>query len=319
MAHTWINPEVLINSTLGMLERELVLASFTWRDAEVHFTGNVGPRGDVVTIRVPARTKARELPWRSRTAEIQTDELHEGVVGVRMNRHAYNALDFLDEYYTLDIGDFGARVLEPQSRAVAEFIEGAISDTMSSAHYTKTVSLDPEGANRGYKALRQCRSFLNRNHVNLDNRFCIVGQDIEDAILDDDKLIAADTSGSTEVLREARLGRLAGFDVYVSQAIPPSEGYAFHRTAFPLVNRAPAIPRGAPYGAEGTHAGYALRYIRDYDPRYASERSLVSTFFGTGVNEDFVDPTKVAEDDPKHFVRGVKIVLGDAGDETPGG
>jgi hypothetical protein len=311
VAHTWINPEVLINSSLGVLEHELVLASFTWRDADVHFTGNVGPRGDVVNIRVPARTRARELPWRSRTAEIQTDELHEGLVGVRMNRHAYNAIDYLDEYNTLSIGEFGPRVLAPQSRAVAAFIDGAVATTMETAPYVETVTLDPQGLNRGYLALRKCRSFLNRNHVDMAGRFCIVGQDLEDAILDDPNLIAADSSGSTGVLREAHIGRLAGFDVYVSQAIPPAEGYAFHRTAFPLVNRAPAIPRGVSYGAEGTHAGYALRYVQDYDSRYARERSLVSTFFGTGYNEDFVDPMKVGEDDPKHFVRGVKIILGE--------
>lgn len=74
--------------------------------------------------------------------------------------------------------------------------------------------------------------------------------------------------------------------MYASNALPPDVGFAFHRTAYVLAMRAPAIPSGATFGATQTFQGLAMRWLRDYDFRNVQDRSLVDTFIGTSIVAD---------------------------------
>jgi hypothetical protein len=78
----------------------------------------------------------------------------------------------------------------------------------------------------------------------------VVGADIENLILKSDHLSRVDQSGSDAALRRAEMGRLAGFPIYVSNAIPANMAIAFHRTAYVLGMR-------APHGSGRRHFGSA--------------------------------------------------------------
>ena len=100
-------------------------------------------------------------------------------------------------------------------------------------------------------------------------------------------LSLVDQSGSDSALRDGTLGRIAGFTVVTSNAIEPDEGFAGHATAVAFGNVAPVVPDGAVAGASESYAGLAMRWIRDYDPNYLRDRSVVSAFAGaTSVEED---------------------------------
>jgi hypothetical protein len=132
-----------------------------------------------------------------------------------------------------------------------------------------------------------------------------VGTAVEEQILNDDRFIRYDSQGQAAVsaLQEARLGRIYGYDIIVSPLIRHGDAYLFHRTAFIMATRTPALPLGAVQaGAIASSPGqnFALRWLVDYDPTITSNRSLVDCYVGY---KAVTDPNNVG------FVRARKIHL----------
>lgn len=287
MANTFILPTKIASQALGLLEREIILPALVWRNAGGDFGGTAG---DTITLRVPARAQARTRalrgarPTTSEGAGIITmDDLAETSVDVTLDTAVYSAVPITDEELTLSITDFGAQIAEPQVRAVAEGIENAVAAEMTGATYASTITLNTTDP---YDSIVDARVALNKANVPMTDRYLVVGADFEGYILKSDELHQVDKSGSDSALRDATLGRLAGFSAVVSNALPPNVGFAFHRTAYVLGMRAPAIPAGATFGASRAGFGLAMRWIRDYDFRNVQDRSLFDTYIGTSVVAD---------------------------------
>ncbi|AUS31769.1 hypothetical protein C1M55_12060 [Rhodococcus qingshengii] len=307
MAHEFLKASTLVNASLGVLERELVLPALTWRDAEPHFQGAVGPSGDKVTIRLPGRTgAARELAWRTSARTIQTDDIREGSIEIKLDTYLYKATDLLDEELTLDVEPFGDRVLLPLTRSVAEGAEDRVAAAIENAAYIKNITI--AATDRGvYNALIDAREFLNSHHVPREGRVAVIGSAVETLALKDPTLVDVDRSGSSGALRDAALGKIGGFELFGTDNIDPKAIYVFHRTAFPAVFRAPKPARGVPFSESASYNGIALTYWEDYNSVNASDRAFVGTFFGVGVNLDPTDPTNPAG--AKQFVRGVRLTI----------
>jgi hypothetical protein len=291
VANTFIKGTKIADTALGLLEREIILPALVWRDAGGSFQGAAG---DTISIRVPARTQARTRalrgtrPTTSEGAGIITmDEMTETKVDVTLDTAVYSAVPITDEELALDISDFGAQIAEPQVRAVAEGIENAVAAEMTGATYATTLTLS---ATDPYDTIVDARVALNKANVPMSERVLVVGADMEGIFLKSDELHQADKAGSDSALRDATIGRLAGFNqVVVSNALPSNVGFAFHRTAYVLGMRAPAVPDGATYGASRNAFGLAMRWIRDYDFRNVQDRSLFDTYIGTNVVADGAD------------------------------
>ena len=287
MANAFLKAEKIANFSLGVLEREIVLPALVWRDAGGSFRGAAG---DTISIRVPARTTARTRTLRqsrgavgSQASEgqgiITMDELTETKVDVTLDTAPYSAVPITDEDLTLDIVDFGAQVAEPQVRAVAEAVENAVAAEMTGADYATTITMSTTDP---FDSIVDARVALNKQNVPMSERRLVVGADFEGLLLKSDELHQVDKAGSDSALRDAAIGRIAGFnDVVVSNALPSNVGFAFHRTAYVLSMQAPAVPEGATYGASRSAFGLAMRWIRDYDFRNVQDRSLFDTYIGT--------------------------------------
>jgi hypothetical protein len=230
------------------------------------------------------------------------DELTQTKVDVTLDTDVYNAIPVTDEELTLDIEDFGRDVLAPQVRAVAEGVENALVAEMTGATYATTLTLDNDDP---YKTFVDAHVALNKSNVPRTERFAVVGADLEAVILKSDHLAKVDQSGSEAALRRAQIGTLANFPIYVSNALPADEGYAFHRTAYVLGMRAPVVPDGATFGASRSAFGLAMRWLRDYDFRNVQDRSLVDTYIGTNHVAD--GPDGGDADTEPDFVRAVQI------------
>lgn len=101
----------------------------------------------------------------------------------------------------------------------------------------------------------------------------------------------AEQRGDTEGLREATIGRKFGFDSFETQkiAVPAQtsgnstteENVAFHRTAFALVTRTLALPRGAANAAIQSYKGLGLRVVIAYDNDQKQDVVSVDCLYGT--------------------------------------
>ena len=308
MANSFLKAEQIAAQALGLLRREMVLPRLITARPISDF---VGAKNDTVSIRVPAVLTARDYEWRTRTAPITVDDITETSVPVVLDTHLYHAGALTDEQMLLDIGNFGAQVLEPQTRAVAERMEDKIAAGMAAAPITEQITYTLSTGKPRDLAV-DARKLLNDANVPKGDRVLLVGSAIESQFLKDDHLTQVDTSGTSDALREAIIGRLAGFTVATSNAIGENEAYAFHRTAFAFVTAAPAVPDGVSMGERRTYEGVSMRWIKDYDTAYVRDRSVVSTFFGfSSIDDgpdtpDGQDPEGAGNTDPEN-VRAVKI------------
>lgn len=282
MANTFIKATQIANQALGLLQRDIVLPKLVWQNAVGDFTGAAG---DTVSLRVPARMDSRTRTLRDNTTGLTLDQLNEYKVDISLNTDVYNGIPLTDENLTLDIADFGAQVLAPQVRAVAEGVENAVANLMTGATYATTLTLDSTDA---WNTAIDCRNALNKAFVPMNDRFIVVGADVESKFLKSAHLNAYTGSGdlSQGVVQDAVIGRIAGMPVFVSMALPANYGYAFHRSAYVLSLRAPSIPAGVAYGASQSYQGLALRWIRDYDPFHQTDRSFINTWLGANVVAD---------------------------------
>lgn len=288
MANAFLKAEKIVNQGLGLLERELILPRLVTRYGAADF---VGAKNDTVNVKVPAILEAREYGWRNNRANpIYYDELEELSVPVALNKQPYSGVKITDEELTLDIDSWGEQVARPQIRAVAEKLESYIADAMVAADYAEDVDYDGDetGNISGiYKTLVEARQALNAANVPTSGRVAVLGADVEAAALLSPNLVNVDQSGSDSALREAVLGRIAGFTVIGGvNSIPGDFAVAFHPTAFAFANVAPQAPAGASASATGTYEGLALRWIRDYDANYLQDRSIYSSFAGAASVED---------------------------------
>jgi hypothetical protein len=299
MVNAFLKPETIVNTGLGILVRELVLGGLFTTLTKDDFKG---AKNDTVSFRIPAVLTAREYAWRNdRSSPIVIDDLTETKVDVTLNHDLYSAVKITDEQLTLDISDFGYQVLNPQLRAVGEAAEGIIATALAGATYNKEIDFIEGGTGKTgdpYLVAVEARKWLNRANVPQANRYLLLGADVEAAFLATDKLVKVNESGSDNALREAIIGRLAGFTVVVSNSIDPQAAYAVHSTAVVVGTVAPANPAGAVKSAANSYQGWAMRWLQDYDPTILSDRSIVSTFAGA---------TAVADGAATDVIRAVKI------------
>lgn len=309
MANEFIKAEKVVNTALGLLEREILLPGMVWRDAGGSFKG---VKNDTITIRLPAYMNARTRVLRAGT-NVTFDELDETSVDVTLDTDVFKGIKVTDEEMTLDIADFGMQVLNPAIASVARGIEDMVSAEMEGADYETTVLLDEDDP---YLGLVDARIALNNGRVPKNGRGLAVGSSVEAAILKSDRLSKFDQSGSDSALRDALIGKIAGFTAVSVDALAPDQAIAFHNTAFVLSLQAPVVPDGATWGHSESFQDLAMRVLKDYDPVTTSDRFLADVFAGTATVKDkgtldddgkFV-PSEDGEDDPI-LVRAVQCVL----------
>lgn len=314
MANQFVKPDKVVKQGLGLLQHELILSRLVQRRGIGDFKG---AKDDTINIRVASILKGREYEWRTRNSKITVDDLNQFVVPVKLDKHAYNAVKVTDEELTLDIDDWGEEVALPQIRAVAEKLEGYVATAMEDANYRHEVTYTPEPDNdndRSFsRALNAARKHLNTANVPQMGRKVLLGANVEEEVLNAGVLQDVDRSGSDGVLREARIGRLSGFDVIGNvNSVDPDFAVAFHPTAFVLGNVAPEVPKGVSRGAQMDYEGLAMRWINDYDSDILSDRSVYSSFAGASSVEDGrnLDPEASDEefgDLTEENVRAVRI------------
>lgn len=279
MAHTWVTQAPLVVKTaLNLFQRSIVLPALVYRDAEADFSGKTGT---VVNIKRPAlKATTTNVGMDASVRSVTGTSLTQTTFPLTIDEYPLNAVDLSDEELTFSVEDFSAEVLAPQIRGIVEYIEDALATHMVSATNAGQLTLAADGSDFLAK-VTNARKLLNNANVPQEGRVLVMGADVEELALNLAILTEADKSGSTGALRDAIIGRLRGFNVVFSNALPADVAIAMHPTAFSLVTRAPSVPQGVPYGASlSGEGGFALRHIQDYDSVKLVNRSVVGTYMG---------------------------------------
>ncbi|WJN63025.1 major head protein [Streptomyces phage phiScoe3] len=310
--HQIVKPEKLAATAVGMLEQELVIPNLFQKEGIDQFKG---ADNDTVSVKVEGVLPFHDYAFRNdRSAPIVFDEYKERKIAVTFGGNVYSAVKVTDEQNDFDLDDWG-KLLRPQVKAVGRGLQRRAVGTLLGQDYAVTIG-GAEANLRG--AIIEARRVLNKFNVPDDSRYLLVGSDFESALLSDEKLNLAQNVGDSEAesaLQTATITNRFGFKIVVDQTIPSDAAFAFAGSAFVFLSGAPSVPQSVPYGATQSFEGIALRWVRDYDPTYMQDRSVVNTYAGFRAVTDVLlgwDEAKNSEvvSVGEHFVRGIKLTLG---------
>jgi hypothetical protein len=182
------------------------------------------------------------------------------------------------EDLTLNLSDFESQLLNPAAEAIVQYLDGALAEALVDAAEDTggggVATGTGSSAGDQQKAFRKAKRVLSRNKLPLMERYAVLSPEGVEAITGDNLVLQANTSGSTDALRNGAVGRLSGFDTYESQVFGygpndkgQADGVAFHRSAVALVTRTLDKPMGVAdaQASVQNYKGFGIRVIRDYD------------------------------------------------------
>ena len=318
--------EKIVPFFLELLQREQFLSMLVMRYGGENFRGALG---DTITVRTNDRLKAvaREYTWRTRPQPIVLDDItgFEDGLPIKLDTHLYSATGLTDEHMSLDEIEFAREVLAPQAAAVGDELNARVLAAFRAADWKR--SFDVDAGVDPHRVAVEARRLLDADKVAPQNgRFFLIGSDIAAEWLVSDRLSKYEWNGEvgTPAVRNATIGQLVNTPVLVNNELEPNECYYLHRQSLLVANMAPAVPQGAVAGRTGVNAaGFAARWIQDYDAAYLTDRSIVSTFAGIneikderkgGTGSDKFDLKVDAQGVPNgKNVRGLKITYNGTG------
>lgn len=280
MAITLFNPTQAAKATLSSLRYLTNLPRTVRQDFSNEF---VAGRGQTVNVLGPisaGTAKVYTKANRDARAAIQFNDITQAWFPVTLEDQVYNAVRLPDDFATFTLEDMTRQVLRPQAESVVDALAAPLISEMTAIVTDASIpAVAPDGSNIR-QVLIKARQVLNERKIPAADRWFAVGSDIEAAILSDTLLQKVNESGSSEVLRNATIGRLFGFTIVADPTLPSDFGVAYHRDAFAHVTRPSRQPDGAAFSASVAQDGYALRWIQHYNPLQLEDQSVVDTFYG---------------------------------------
>lgn len=269
---TLITPSVVASTALATLYNTTVLLPLVNRDYDSDFRGK---QGDTITVRTPATFTVDEY---DRTDGIQLQDPTEGSFTVTLNKLLDVSFPVTSEEMTLELDRFEERLLNPAMEAISQDVDGRLAEQLVDAAESGSGGGAAAGTGTSlgerHAAFRAARRILSRNKLPFSERYSVLSPEGVEVVTSDQLVLQANTSASTQALREGTVGRLSGFDTYESQTFGQgaddkgqADGVAFHRSAVAAVTRTLEKPDGISAGqvAVQGYKGLGLRVVKDYD------------------------------------------------------
>lgn len=308
--HTFIKSDKYVSLGLAALYQMSVLPNFFKRVGGDIFKGAKNDTVNWVTGRV---TTARDYEWRTRTEPIVLDKIGQTQVDIKLDTHLYQGVPLTNEQMTLDVKTFAREIVEPQVSALVARAEGKVVSGLRSADFKTPMGAFTE-EDDPYKWALRVRQLLNSQGAPRSGRAFLVGAAVENWLLGSDRIAPPNvTPEQSRAIREAQLGRLAGFDIIPVPALEDDEVFAVTSDALIVANVAPERPRGAPQSARQAADGWSLLHTFGYQEMYQQDTSILSTFMGVNSVNDELQVERDAD------TKLPKLVLDDNGDPIPTG
>ena len=273
MANTFLTCQEIARAALPLLHDNLVFPALTYKD----YSGEFQAKGDTIQVRKPAKFTANEF-----TDTISAQDTTEGSVLVKLDKIADVSTVLTAKEMALNIEDFTAQVIQPAMMAIAEKIN---RDGLA-LYKDITNSVGTAGTTPGTLAdIAAAGKVLNQNKAPMEGRAAVWDAEALAAFQVLDAVAHADKSGTTAALREGSIGRLLGFDNYMSQAVAEDAdgGYtanlAFHKNAFAFVNR-PLEPARGVESYVTSYNGLSIRVTMGYDIQTKKQTLSVDCLYG---------------------------------------
>jgi hypothetical protein len=276
-------PQVWAQRALDILTANMVLARLVTTDSDFE------PAFEGKTLNIPypgTFTAQDKAPDAAITPQTPTGGT---AVSVTLNKH--KAVDFVVE----DVAraqarpDLLDRYIRPAAVAIAEAVEKDLF-----ALYTSLSSVGSSGSDITATTVRTARKALNDAKVPQETRYLVISAKDEISLLGDGTLATYWAMARAQGVAEGSIGRLYGFDVYMSQLVPVVTGtpnstknLAIHRETLLLATR-PFMDPPANTGVQAATVrdpatGLVIRVIYTYDIAYRGVRVGMDILYGVAV------------------------------------
>jgi hypothetical protein len=210
-------PEIWSALMLTTLKKNLVYAQpgVVNRDYE----GDIANAGDTVRIRSMSRPTIGTYSKGSTT--ITPEQLTDAQRALYIDQSKYFAFELDDIDAAQSVGGALTTALTEATyglRDVADQYVAGLYTQAQSANQLGTISVTTAAG--AYTVLRKLRTALNKANVPMENRYVVVPPFFEGLLLEDDRFVRVDASGSDQGLRNGIIGRALGFDVMMSNNAP---------------------------------------------------------------------------------------------------
>lgn len=206
MGNNLLTPSIIAKEAIMVLINNLVFAGLVHRD----FSNEYAKVGDTITVRKPPTFVSNE--WNGSTITVQ--DAVEGSVPVKMDTILDVSFAAGSKEMALTINDFSEQFIQPAMRAHSQKLDELLAARYIDLPYFTTI-----GSSADISDIAAIDTIMNDNMVPLDQRRLVLNPTAKSKYGVLPEIIHLEKSGSTAALRDANLGRVLGFDTYMSQNI----------------------------------------------------------------------------------------------------
>jgi hypothetical protein len=259
-------PQTWVMRALSILRTQIVLARLITKDTDIE----PGWKGKTLNIPYPGEFTAQDKAADT-NATVQTPS-NGASVAVTLSKHKY--VDFIveDVARAQSSQELLDRYVEPAAIALGD----AVEDDLLALYSGLSTSVGTSGTDITASTIRSARKKLNDNKAPMNDRSLIISSKDEISVLGDSSLERYFASASPTTVKEGSIGRVYGFDVFMSQRVPVVAGtpnstknLAVQKQAFILATRPfNAIPQGSgatAFTVTDPATGLTIRVIYAYD------------------------------------------------------
>lgn len=241
MAITNFIPEIWSPAILSALRDRLVFGQAPVINR--NYEGDIARAGDTVHITSFVDPSVRNY---TKNGTITWDLLTDSTQALIVDQSDYFAfkVDDIDKRQGLPgfIEETSQGAAHNLAREVDTYVSGLIAAGVDAGNEVGAVTVTPADA---YDLLVEFRTRLTKTNTPDAGRWVVVPPEFYGVLLQDDKFIRADASGTTDGLRNGFVGRAAGFDIYESNTVPEALGVftvlAGHGSATTFANQISSV------------------------------------------------------------------------------
>lgn len=207
-------PEQWANEALMRLENTLVMAGMVHRD----FENEVASFGQVVNSRRPEDFGIRR---KTDADSVEFQTARSTNVQVPLDQWFSQGFVIKDGEGSLAFQDLAEKYLAPAADAIANGVDRALLGRIHEYLANRSGRLGALSPANASDFLLDARKIMNDNKVPVGGRKLVLGTASETAFLKDELFISADKRGASGLtaLQEALLGRIHGYDTFMSQNV----------------------------------------------------------------------------------------------------
>ena len=276
-----------LNQAIVRFRKEIIMARLCRRD----YSAVTASLGDTISI-----PKRGSVTVRDKTpgADITTDSPSNTKVDVVIDQHKY--VSWAAEDHTIAKAmPVGLQYLDDAMPQLAEAVELDLLNLYSET----SLQVGTAGDLLDEDTILEARQRLNEANAPMSNRYMVISPADEANLLKLDRFTRFDARGGTEDrIAEGSLGRLHGFETFMSTMVPQTagppvtnNGLAFHPDAFVVVSRMLPNPEMGMGVISASMAdpisGLVFRYTRGYDIKAQAMINTIDILYGVkAVDED---------------------------------